>query len=138
MRILKIHSTHSGWKWIASGIIIGVVVPLVLWAITHRIYWLPVIVGGILLLVFPVILMIEMHQGLGKKPYDLKAQKEQIPFDPEKQEVVIRCSVCSGEKVAGFKDKQGGHFTEVMVIRSPEDEQKLKAMYHLKTIRREY
>ena len=138
MRIPKVHSIHFGGKWIASGIIMGVIFPLVLWMVTNRIYWLPVIAGGILLLMFLVILIIEMHQDFGKRPYYLKVLKEQIPFDPEKQEVVIRCSVCTGEKVAGFRDRQDGHFTEVMLICSPEDEQRFRDIYQLKAIRKEY
>ena len=50
-------------------------------------------------------------------------------YDPETQYPAIRCSICTGEKVAGFRDKKGSHFTEVMLIRSPEDEQRFKEMY---------
>ena len=61
-----------------------------------------------------------------------------VEKDPEKQEPVIRCPVCAGDKVAGFRNRQAGHFTEVMVIRSPDDEQRFREIYHLKTIRRVY
>ena len=61
-----------------------------------------------------------------------------VPFDPEKQYAVIRCSICTGEKVAGFKNKADGWFTEVMLIRSPWEEQRFKEMYHLDTIKTEY
>ncbi len=61
-----------------------------------------------------------------------------IPYDPKKQEAVVRCSVCSGEKVAGFRDRETGHFVEVMLINSPEDERKFKEMYKLDEIRSEY
>ena len=138
MRIPKINSVHFGGKWIAASVVTGIVIPLILWLIIGRIYRLPIIIGGIILLAFLAVLAAEMHQDFGKKPYYLKVLKEQIPFDPEKQEVVIRCSVCTGEKVAGFKDRQDGHFTEVMVIHSTEDEQQLRRIYHLKTIRKEY
>ena len=33
----------------------------------------------------------------------------------------IRCSICTGEQVAGFRDPETGRFEEVMLIRSPED-----------------
>ena len=59
-------------------------------------------------------------------------------FDPETQYAVIRSSICTGEKVAGFKDKKGGHFTEVMVIRSAEDERRFKEIYGLDSVRTEY
>ena len=61
-----------------------------------------------------------------------------VPFDPEKQYAVIRCSICTGEKVAGFKDRASGRFTEVMLIRSPREEQRFKEMYHLDTVKTEY
>ena len=61
-----------------------------------------------------------------------------VPFDPEKQDAIIRCSICTGEKVAGFKNKADGHFTEVMLIRSPREEERFKEMYHLDTIKTEY
>jgi hypothetical protein len=40
-----------------------------------------------------------------------KVQKE--IYDKEKLKPVIRSSICTGEKVAGFKDLQTGKFTEV-------------------------
>ena len=61
-----------------------------------------------------------------------------VPFDPEKQYAVIRCSICTGEKVAGFKDRASGRFTEVMLIRSLRDEERFKEMYHLDTVKTEY
>ncbi len=61
-----------------------------------------------------------------------------IKFDPETQYAVIRSSICTGEKVAGFKNKKDGHFTDVMVIRSSEDERIFKEMYGLDTVRTEY
>ena len=33
---------------------------------------------------------------------------------------VIRCSICTGEQVAGFRHEDG-HFEEVMLLRSPAD-----------------
>ena len=45
-----------------------------------------------------------------------KKQEPAIQFDPETQYAVIRSSICTGEKVAGFKNKTDGHFTEVMLI----------------------
>ena len=61
-----------------------------------------------------------------------------VPLDPEKQYAIIRCSICTGEKVAGFKNKADGRFTEVMLIRSPREEQQFREMYHLDTVRTEY
>lgn len=48
-----------------------------------------------------------------------KIQKE--TYDKEKQKPVIKSSICTGEKVAGFKDIQTGKFTEIMLIRDNRD-----------------
>lgn len=63
---------------------------------------------------------------------------ETEPFDPKTQVAVIRSSICTGEKVAGFKDKKTGSFTEVMLIRSSKDEQTFKNTYGVDHIRVEY
>lgn len=63
---------------------------------------------------------------------------EKIPFDPEKQIAVLRSSICTGEKVAGFKDLEGGHFTEVMLIRDGKDEQRFREIYGLESVKKEY
>ena len=47
-----------------------------------------------------------------------KDKAQVIEFDKEKKKAIIRCSICTGEQVAGFKDKQTGHFTEIMLIRN--------------------
>ena len=67
-----------------------------------------------------------------------KKHMEKIPFDPEKQYAVIRSSICTGEKTAGFKNREDGHFTEVMLITSPADEQAFKDLYGLDTVKVEY
>lgn len=48
-----------------------------------------------------------------------KVQKE--IYDKEKLKPVIRSSICTGEKVAGFKDIQTGKFTEVTLIKDNKD-----------------
>jgi hypothetical protein len=67
-----------------------------------------------------------------------KKQEPAIQFDPETQYAVIRSSICTGEKVAGFKNKVDGHFTELMLIRSPADEKLFKESYGVDSIRVEY
>ena len=42
-------------------------------------------------------------------------------FDRERLEPVIRSSICTGEKVAGFRDRETGRFTEVALLRSEGD-----------------
>ena len=138
MRLPKINTVHYGGIWIAVSIITGVVVPFVLWLIFHRLFIIPVIIGALMLVAFIVVFCIEMHQDNSKVPYYEKDLKNEIKFDPETQYAVIRSSICTGEKVAGFKNKKDGHFTEVMVIRTLEDERRFKAIYGLETVRTEY
>ena len=61
-----------------------------------------------------------------------------IKFDPETQYPVIKSSICTGEKTAGFKNKKDGHFVEVMVIRSSADLNRFKELYGLDEVRTEY
>ncbi len=71
---------------------------------------------------------------LGKK-------KESIPvieYNPEKQRAVLKCSICNGEQVAGFKDKQTGHFTEVMLIKNDRDLDQFMELYNVAAITKEY
>lgn len=64
--------------------------------------------------------------------------QDMVPFDPETQHPVIHASICTGERVAGFKDKATGRFIEVMLIRSPEDERRFKEAYRIETLDTEY
>ena len=67
-----------------------------------------------------------------------KKQSPAVQYDPETQYAVIRSSICTGEKVAGFKNKTDGHFTEVMLIRSAADEEEFKRTYGVETVKVEY
>ena len=67
-----------------------------------------------------------------------KKQETAVHFNPETQYAVIRSSICTGEKVAGFKNKSDGHFTEVMLIRSAADEKEFKETYGVESLKVEY
>ena len=58
-----------------------------------------------------------------------------VLYDPERQYPVIRSSICTGEKVAGFKDKENGHFTDVMLIKSESDIANFKRLYGLEDVK---
>lgn len=73
-----------------------------------------------------------------KIPYYERTLKEKIPYDPKRQYAVIRVSICTGEKVAGFKNYDDAHFTEVMLIKDAADEKRFKAIYGLNEIKKEY
>ena len=51
------------------------------------------------------------------------------PFDPETEEAAIRCSICTGEQVAGFRNKTSGHFREVTLLKTPKDLEDFKKDY---------
>ena len=85
-----------------------------------------------------VLFAIEMRQDFGKVPYYQKHLRETIPYDPEKEEAVIRYSICTGEKVAGFRNRENGHFKEVMVLRTPEDEEQFFHIYGIRNVKKEY
>ena len=95
-------------------------------------------IGIVMLLGFVIVFAVEMHQDSGRVPYDERHLKEDIPFEPQCQEAVIRVSACTGEKIAGFRSRKDGSFTEVMVLRSAEEEKRFMRMYGLESIRREY
>lgn len=50
-----------------------------------------------------------------------KKAEPKFEYDPNRHKAVLKCSICNGEQVAGFKDTQSGHFYEVMLIRSGRD-----------------
>lgn len=53
-------------------------------------------------------------------------------YDPAVQEPVLRCSICSGEQVAGFRNKKTGAFSEVMLIRSPRDLEEFRGQFRIR------
>ena len=67
----------------------------------------------------------------GKKGQGKQSKKSQIKkeFDRENKRPVLKCSICNGEQVAGFKDLHTGKFEEVMFIRSKQDLEDFKEMY---------
>jgi len=137
-RIPKINTVFYAGKWIGLAVLTGVVLPGVIWLLSGRFFWPFCIIGGVLMLSFLIVFMIEMNQDFGAVPYYQKHLKEDIPFDRENQYAVIRSSICTGEKVAGFRDKRDGHFTEVMLISTKEDEIAFKNTYDLNDIKKEY
>ncbi len=52
-------------------------------------------------------------------------------YNPKEKTPAIRCSICTGEQVAGFKDVSTGSFSEVMVIRSQRDLDAFREKYNI-------
>lgn len=58
-----------------------------------------------------------------------KKSDDRKSYDPEKQIPVLHCSICSGEQVAGFKDRDTGRFEEIMLIRNEKDLEAFRETY---------
>jgi len=58
-----------------------------------------------------------------------KHKTSKLSYDASKKVPVVRCSICTGEQVAGFKDVETGKFEDVMLITSPADLEAFKAQY---------
>lgn len=67
-----------------------------------------------------------------------KKAEPKFEYDPNRHKAVLKCSICNGEQVAGFKDTQSGHFYEVMLIRSGQDLDSFMEMYELSSVTKEY
>ena len=50
-------------------------------------------------------------------------------YDQALLEPAIRSSICTGEKVVGFREKETGRFREVSLIRTPADLDAFKQKY---------
>lgn len=61
-----------------------------------------------------------------------------LEYDKLNKKPVIRCSICTGEQVAGFKDLKSGKFEDVMLIRTQKDLDAFMKQYGLKDIDKEY
>lgn len=67
-----------------------------------------------------------------------RKKKKPIEFDRENQRAILKCSICTGEQVAGFKDKHTGKFQEVMLIRNEKDLENFMETYDLDNVPKEY
>ncbi len=51
------------------------------------------------------------------------------PYDSQNMRPAIRCSICTGEKMAGFQDVKSGRFEEVMLIENAGDLERFRKRY---------
>jgi hypothetical protein len=52
-------------------------------------------------------------------------------YDSAEYKPVLHCSICTGEQVAGFKNRRTGQFEDVMLVRSQKDLQAFLDRYGL-------
>ena len=128
----KNNSIHFGLPWIGISLLVGLVIPLMVRLFTGVFHWPLSVAGGAGLVSF--VFAIGMHQDNSGK----KNISETVPYDPERQIPVLKCSICTGERIAGFKDIESGHITEVMVIRSDDDLRYFRKHYGIDTLKEKY
>ena len=61
-----------------------------------------------------------------------RSGKQAEDYDRTGKIPVIRASICTGEKVAGFKEAKTGRFEDLMVIREEKDLQTFLKRYGVK------
>lgn len=59
-------------------------------------------------------------------------------FDLSIYRPVLKCSICTGEQVAGFKNINTGKFEEVMLIMNDKDLKLFMKTYGLSDVTKEY
>ena len=67
-----------------------------------------------------------------------KNEERTVKYKPEEQKAVLRCSICTGEQVAGFMDVETGKFEEVMLIRNETDLERFRQQYGIAEITKIY
>ena len=67
-----------------------------------------------------------------------KKTVQKASYDKENQIPILKCSICNGERVAGFKNIHTGKFEEVMFIKTERDLEEFKAKYGVETIGKEH
>lgn len=67
-----------------------------------------------------------------------KKKKTKLSYDKENQIPVLKCSICNGEQVAGFKDIRTGKFEEIMLIRNDKDLSDFREMYGVSEVEKMY
>lgn len=59
-------------------------------------------------------------------------------YDKENWKPVLKCSICNGEQVAGFKNIHTGEFKEAAFIANSRELEKFKQRYGITDITKEY
>lgn len=68
-------------------------------------------------------------------------KKQTLPpyrYDSEIHKPVLKCSICNGEQVAGFKNLQTGKFDEIMLVRNEADLREFMEKYGVDEVSKEY
>ncbi|WP_244833030.1 aspartate dehydrogenase [Clostridium sp. BJN0001] len=67
-----------------------------------------------------------------------KKKKMTVLFDSKEYKPVLKCSVCTGEKTAGFMEIKTGKFIDICLIKNDKDLQKFKSDYKVDNVEKIY
>ena len=134
----KINSIRFSLPWILISLLVGIAIPIIVRFITGIFMWPFSLVGGIGLILFAIIFIKDKNKDIGREKRCKNNFFKNIPYDREKQIPVLKYSICTGERIAGFKEIETGHITEVLVIRSDEDLTCFKKNYGIESLKDEY
>ena len=67
-----------------------------------------------------------------------KAQVQKASYDKENQIPIMKCSICNGERVAGFKNIHTGEFREECFIRNDAELEAFMYKYAITDLPKEY
>jgi len=67
-----------------------------------------------------------------------KTAPQRLVFDKETWQPVLKCSICTGEQIAGLKEIHTGKFEEVMLIKDRQDLELFLQMCGVEEVRKEY
>ncbi len=73
-----------------------------------------------------------------KRHKNPKKREKQLDYDSENWRPVLKCSICNGERVAGFKNIHTGEFREESFIRSDEELEVFQRRYGISEMKKEY
>ena len=68
----------------------------------------------------------------------VKKKTEKKTYDRENQRPVLKCSICNGEQVAGFKNIRTGEFREECLIQNSSQLEAFKQKYGITQLPKEY
>ena len=63
--------------------------------------------------------------------FKFKKKLQKKTYDKVNQKPVIKCSICTGEQVAGFQNVHTGAFEDVMLIRGDTDLELFREQYDI-------
>ena len=67
-----------------------------------------------------------------------KKKIQQVDYDRENWKPILKCSICNGEQVAGFKNIHTGEFREECFILNPSELEEFRQKYGIAQLQKEY